>query len=137
MTLDEFLCAKNQIRADGPNEFTTSAEEIATILMQEMNITSFRQLRVLRTCGDYCIVRLNETDTGLIDPDCNLAGYYIGEALVIDQDHRRQDLSIPLILTALPQRPIPNGRKVSAAGEAALRKAWRVANGHENCQWWE
>ena len=64
-----------------------------------------------------------------------VVGCYFGELLAIDPDHKGKNLSTPLILAAIPNRQPPTERKVSAPGLAALRKAWRVANGLENNPW--
>jgi hypothetical protein len=134
MTEDEFLCAGNITRAPA---IYPSATEMAPIILEETGRESFSQFDVVRVCGNFRIIRISATNTGLIDDQNNLVGYYIGEGLVIDCGPARgKDLSVPLILEALPQRAIPTERKVSVAGEAALSKAWRVANGKEKCQWW-
>jgi hypothetical protein len=75
MTEDEFLCTKNIVRK--PDAFTISAKEMETTILEEMKIQSLSELPVVLTCGDYRIVRLGETDTGLIDRNCNLVGYYM------------------------------------------------------------
>ena len=138
MTQDEFLCAKNLTREPALNADATSAKLMGATILDESKIKSFGLYLVLRTCGDFRIIRLNDTDTGLIDRNSDLVGYYIDEGLRIDYGPaRRQDLSVPLILAALPNRAPPTRRKVSAEGEAALRKAWRVANGMQKCKWWD
>jgi hypothetical protein len=135
MTEDEFLCTHNITQK--PNATGISAAEMEILILQQMNAQRFSQFPVVRVCGNFRIIRLAEGDTGLIDDQDNLVGYYIGEGLLIDPGPAsKQGLSVPLILEALPQRPRPTRRKVSEAGEAALRKAWRVANGKEECKWW-
>jgi hypothetical protein len=135
MTEDEFLCAHNIIRESDVSSM--SAADMGTTILQENGAQSFCHFPVLRVCGNFRIIRLSATDTGLIDDQHNLVGYYIGEGLVIDSGPASgRALSVPLILEALPQRPPPTHRKVSIAGEAALRKAWRVANGKQQCEWW-
>ena len=115
MTQDEFLCAKNLTREPAPNADATSAKLMGATILEESKIKSFGLYLVLRTCGDFRIIRLNDTDTGLIDRNSDLVGYYIDEGLRIDcGPARRQDLSVPLILAALPNRAPPTRRKVSA-----------------------
>jgi hypothetical protein len=135
MTEDEFLCTHDIIQQ--PNANGISASEMGAIILREMNVQSFSGFPILRVCGNFRIIRLAAGDTGLIDDQDNLVGYYIGEGLLIDPGPAsKQGLSVPLILDALPQRPLPTRRKVSEGGEAALRKAWRVANKKEKCTWW-
>jgi hypothetical protein len=131
------MCQKSNTRARPPNADATSAKLMGATILEE-SIKSFGLYLVVRTCGDFRIIRLNDTDTGLIDRNSDLVGYYSDEGLRIDcGPARHQDLSVPLILAALPNRAPPMRRKVSAEGEAALRKAWRVANGMQKCKWWD
>src|SRR6516225_2258841 len=97
MTQDEFLCAKNLTREPAPNADATSAKLMGATILDESKIKSFGLYLVLRTCGDFRIIRLNDTDTGLIDRNSDLVGYYIDEGLRIDcGPARRQDLSVAL-----------------------------------------
>jgi hypothetical protein len=132
---DEFLCTQNLERA--PAVAAISAAEMGPLILEETGRPSFAQFETVRSCGEnFRIIRLSTTDTGLIDRGGNLVGYYIGEALVIDPGPARgQKLSIPLILDAVPNRPLPGQRKLTPLGENALRAAWRVANGNEDCPW--
>lgn len=57
-----------------------------------------------------------------------IVGFYFGESLAIVDAHQGKSLGTPMILAAAPLRSVPFKRIVSNAGEAALRKAWRVAN---------
>ena len=113
-----------------------AADEVEATILAEMELDNLNRLLVLGQYGAYRIIALNSTDTGLIDANDRLVGYYIGEALVIEEKARGQGLSVPLILHAVPNRPVPTRRKLTAAGEAALRKAFRVANGTEENPWW-
>jgi hypothetical protein len=66
MTQDEFLCAKDLTREPAPNADATSAKLIGATILEQSKIKSFGLYLVLRTCGDFRIIRLNDTDTGLM-----------------------------------------------------------------------
>ncbi len=55
--------------------------------------------------------------------------------MVIDPAVRGKKLSVPLVLGAVAEREFRGSRKLTTYGEAALRKAWRVANGMEKNPW--
>ena len=80
--------------------------------------------QVSHQSGDFLLVRAGE-----------VVGLYVGESLALHPEHRGRGLSTPLILAAVPHRPLPSKRILSSAGERALRKAWRVANGIEPNPW--
>lgn len=56
-------------------------------------------------------------------------GIYFGQVLSVDPTHGKRGVATAMILTAVKYRPKPSSRSVSEAGAAALRRAWRVANG--------
>ena len=64
-----------------------------------------------------------------------LVGFYEGETIAISREHRGHQLSVPLILAAVVDRPIPTGRKLFTGGKIALTRAWRVANGLDDNPW--
>jgi hypothetical protein len=108
MSEDEFLCSGNLVRE--PDAFVSiSAGDMATSILEDTGCQSLREFPVIQVCGDFRIIRLSALDTGLIDNDCNLVGYYIGEGLFIDDDARGRGLSVPLILAALLNRVCPPG----------------------------
>ena len=111
--------------------------DVARELLEQWDfITTLSDLPVIRQCGDFVVVRLGSLDTGLLDKSGALVGYYVGDGLLIEGTAVGKGLSVPLILAALPNRPVPSERTVTSRGEAALRKAWRVANGCDASPWW-
>lgn len=65
----------------------------------------------------------------------DVVGFYYTDLIKIHDDHLGKKLSVPLILQAVPHRPPPLPRTLSAEGRAALTKAWYVANGHAPDPW--
>lgn len=129
LTEAEFLCEANLVH-HAPAFI--SAQDFAPML-EGIDLGS---LPVCRENNDWKIVRCSPTDTLLLTSKNELAGVYIGDALVINECARGQGLSVPLILFAVVERPLPNDRKVTDLGEKALRKAWQVANGLTPSPWW-
>lgn len=64
-----------------------------------------------------------------------LVGYYSGEGLAVDDAHWGHGLGPALVITAAPYRNLPPHRRVTAAGDKALRRAWRIANGLDPAPW--
>jgi hypothetical protein len=62
-------------------------------------------------------------------------GCYWGEQLAISPDHQGKKLSVPLILLAVAERPLPAKRTMSKNGKKALTSAWKVANGKATNPW--
>jgi len=71
------------------------------------------------TFGDLLLLQWNESGW---EPK----GCYVGEALLIDRTVRGLGLSTELILRCCLHRKLPDSRKLSQAGHAALSKAHRV-----------
>jgi hypothetical protein len=122
----EFLGGTNLKTVEFANAIPTS--DMARLLLEELGLSTFSSLPVIRQCGDFAVIRLGSLDTGLLDKNGTLVGYYVGNGLLIEGTAVGKGLSVPLILAALPNRPVPSERNVTNEGEAALRKAWRVAN---------
>jgi hypothetical protein len=133
LTEAEFLCEGTLIRE--PVAFV-SMPVLAAAILAATNQTHFSKFKVLQNCEEFRIIRLSKLGCGLVDKDNQLVGAYFEEALVIDKPARGKGLSVPLILHAIRDRSPPAARNLSVAGEGALRKAWRVANGLENSRWW-
>jgi hypothetical protein len=72
--------------------------------------------------GNADLLLLEETRDGWIPVGC-----YVFEALIITPRARRKGLSTELILRCSQHREVPNSRKLSQAGHAALSKAHRIA----------
>jgi hypothetical protein len=62
-------------------------------------------------------------------------GFYIGELLAIHPEHFGKKIGPALVLATSPARHPPDRRKVTPNGNAALRRAWRYANGLEAPPW--
>ena len=115
-----FLCdGARTDNVDNPMAF-----ELGASLVVE---SGYHFLRSLRDGYELHQVNGQHDDIVLV---CNgeVVGSYLGESLAVHPAHQRRGLSTPMILAAAPLRPPPCKRIVSVAGEAALRKAWRVAN---------
>src|SRR5947207_2367694 len=129
-----FLCDGHLTRKGDAN--FVPFEIVAQGAFSASGLNSFKQFPAVRYCGKYRIVRLERTATALVDERDELVGYYLGEGLAIREDGRGLLLSVPLILDAIPDRPVPTHRSVSELGERALRCAWRVVHGQAKCDWW-
>ncbi len=127
----QFLCDGNRTDT-GPSQLTVEivAEAFASIDFD------YKQARLLCDYGIYKVIGLDiRGDTALLDQSYNPVGFYTGNDIVLDASVQCKGLSVPLILFAVRDRVLPKSRAVSVAGERALRKAWRVANG-EPSPWW-
>lgn len=127
LSLEEFMCGDgNTIHESPPGVFEVSSEAVRPFVGQE-----------LRRLDDHYTV--NELQTGEGDVallcDGDLVGYYCGPTIAIAESHQKKDLSVPMILEAVKNRPAPTARTHSTAGRNALRKAWRVAHGEEPNPW--
>jgi len=127
MTEDEFLCAdaRELLPAD-PNAF----ENIRPVLSSMIG-------PLIRNLGSgYSIHHVsNQLGDVILMHKHAPVGCYLGELLAIDDAHKGNALSVPLVLSAVAHRETPLQRKVSDPGLAALRKAWRVANNIETDPW--
>ncbi len=124
----DFLC-------DG-NRTTTSSNPLGfSMLLPMVQQYLGAEIRALNDSG-YTIHRvdINEGNVALVY-NGGIVGFYHDEVLEVRHDHQGKGLSVPLVLEAVPYREAPIKRTVSAAGEAALRKAWRVANSLEDNPW--
>jgi hypothetical protein len=133
LTEAEFLCDGTLSRE--PEAFV-SMPILAAAILAATNRSDFSEFQLLQHCGELRIIKLSKLGCGLVDRDNQLVGAYFDEVLVIDKPARGKGLSVPLILHAIRDLSPPAGRTLSKAGEAALRKAWRVANGLEHSGWW-
>lgn len=125
---DQFLCEGHITRVP---EAMSDFDSLAAMLMgQDLTANT-----LLRDLGSWKIVRFGQSDALLLDDRGNLQGLYIGDALMLGKPALGRGLSVPLILAAVELRPPPTERILTRAGEAALRKAWRVANGKEDSPW--
>lgn len=121
LTLDEFLGGANPVTAPAdPGAFTGLAGLFDTMIG-----------RHLRSLGQGYTVHQFAQQNGdvLLVLNGVLVGFYVGETLAIHPEHQGRNLSVPLILAAVPDRDLPTARTFSPGGLAALTKAWRVANG--------
>lgn len=82
----------------------------------------------------YTLASISSGDIVLLS-DEQPVGFYIGEALNIQDAHKGRKLSVPLILEAVKYRPVPTERKFSLAGFRSLTFAWDVANGKRQNPW--
>lgn len=126
LTFDEFLCGNAEIRKDSlPLAFQGLKDELLHDIGEKVrDVEQFALHRMKSDQGDVVLLYQGE-----------VAGYYVGEALAIDDKFRCRGLSIPLILEAVKHRPPPTKRQMTEAGKAALTKAWRVANGELPNPW--
>lgn len=86
--------------------------------------------------GGYAINEsLNAPEDAFATLNGVLVGYYCDEGLALANGHTRKRLGPALILAASSKRQPPTRRKVTAKGDAALRRAWRYANGLEKPPW--
>lgn len=127
LTQAQFLCDGARTEdLDNPLAFS-----LLEMTLQTMTLVP---VRVLNADYELHAVEDQPGDIVLIHKG-DIVGGYLGESLAIDDDHQDLGLSTALILAAAPHRPAPIKRIVSKAGERALRKAWRVANGQAPNRW--
>lgn len=126
LTEAEFMCSGNIVKTAG------AGVGLDQNMLGELDLLS---LPVLRDLYDWKILAASPTDALLVNADGELRGVYIGELLMIGCGAEGKGLSTSLILAATANREPPTNRKVTAFGEAALRKAWRVANGLDTNGW--
>jgi len=62
-------------------------------------------------------------------------GCYWGEVLAVAEEHMGKKLSVPLVLAAVSERPLPKQRKLSPGGKKALEYAWMVARNKVENPW--
>lgn len=123
----QFLCdGARTVTADNPLAF-----DQGLLLIKELGYKFLRDLgsgyelhQVCGEPGDFVLVK-----------DSEVVGFYSGQSLALHPQHRGRGLSTPLILAAAPHRSLPSKRTVTAAGERALRRAWRVANNLASNLW--
>ena len=123
----DFICESNLSRAPAnPSSFDNVRDILQSMIGAHV-----------KTLGNgYEIFEvLNQSEDLILVFNGAAVGCYFGELLAIDSPHKGKALSVPLILAACPRRNLPTSRKVSEPGEAALRKAWRVANSLETNPW--
>lgn len=96
-------------------------------------------LSVLRSNSGYAVVVLDDRagNVAAITPDGDEAGYYVGEWLIVHDEHRCRGLAVAMVLWAYHFRQeLPLKRSLSRGGRAALTAAWAVANGKKDNPWW-
>jgi len=123
----DFLCDGNRETASAS---PTTFDAIAPILKNLRH----KYLKDLG-CGYKLHEIVGRSGDILLLHEGEIVGCYLDELLAIHNDHRGRELSTPLILAAITERPLPKKRIVSREGERALRKAWNVANGKRASRW--
>lgn len=124
MTEGQFLC-------DGAR--TEDVENPLAFMLAESAITGLPRAPLRALSKDYALEMIaGQPGDIVLTHHGKVVGIYLGESLAIEDDQIGKGLSTPMILAAVAARPAPTKRIVSAAGERALRKAWRVANGAPN-----
>lgn len=127
ISLDAFLCGEaNTPKSDVPNPFA----QIAPMLQDQVGPE-------IRSLGSgYALHRMKDSAANvLLTASGRIVGCYWNDILSIDDDHQSRGLSVPLILEAIKHRELPKEQKLSAAGKAALKYAWEVANGKRENPW--
>ncbi len=129
MTLEEFLSFNGVFYPSTEMLF----EEYVRIVQNGFEISPAKYL------GDGYTLHymIDDRSNVVLCKDSNVVGVYIGEAVVIENHHRRKGLSVPLILLAAQHRSPPKCRKLTMAGEKALTCAWKVANCMAESPWWK
>ena len=127
LTEDEFLCSDNRtlLPAD-PHAFENIRDLLSSMIgpcIRSLG-SGYAVHHVSNQLGDVVLIYQGKP-----------IGGYLGELLAIDDAHKGKALSVPMVISAVPNRQLPLQRKVSDAGLAALRKSWRVANSIEQNPW--
>jgi hypothetical protein len=127
VALADFLCTGNCTLASAdPLAFHASSSTVEPFVGA-----------AVRTLGQGFVLRRLSSDPGdaAITSNGVLLAFYFGELLAVDPAYAGPKLSVPLVLFAAPNRPLPSKRSVSPAGLAALTRAWKVANGQLTDPW--
>ncbi len=127
LTEAQFLC-------DGARDGDLDNPLAFSLLEMALENLPLAPVRTLNADYELHVVVGQPGDTVMLHKG-EVVGGYLGESLALRDDHQRIGLSTALILAAVPYRPAPIKRTVSNLGEAALRKAWRVANGKAPNPW--
>jgi hypothetical protein len=127
LTLSEFLCDGKCSGEDQDTDVFGMLHTNATKAQGEIIRDLGQGYTVLAVDGVPGNVRL--AHEGL------LVGFYEGETIAISRQHQGHQLSVPLILAAVVDRPLPTSRKLFTGGKIALKRAWRVANGLDDNPW--
>lgn len=127
LTLDQFLCTQNLSIAEADaNTFHFHAPLFKHLVGPKVRTLNYgydlHQLGPF--LGDIALLYKGQ-----------LAGFYHSQVLAIDPGHASKQLSVPLILAAVPHRALPTARLLSPAGRVALERAWEVANDLRTNPW--
>lgn len=127
LSLDDFLCASNCTdSSDVINPFSGLEAEFSSRIGP--------QIRLLGMVYSIHEVAHSSGDTLLLC-DGKVVGFYSGDTLAIADEHQKKGLSVPLILAATRDRPVPTKRMLTQDGKKALTYAWNVANGFVKNPW--
>ena len=125
LSLKEFLCEdSNEVTPEPADLFDGISKSIrmGKILSQDQNGYSI------------CEIKDNSNSVVLLHNGI-IVGFYLGESLMMKKEYKGKCLSVPLVLNAVKNRPLPKKRILSEGGKAALTCAWQVANGKRPNLW--
>lgn len=127
LSLDTFLCASACVAAaEDPGAFDLVGPIVAYLVADHF-----------RSLGEGLALHHMTSgpgDVGLLS-GATLIGFYFDDLLAVNPAYAGRRLSLPVILAAVPCRPVPERRSLSPAGRASLAFAWRVAHGFERNPW--
>src|SRR5665213_4297266 len=117
ISLEEFLCRENiDFQEAGMDPFDQLREE---------DISGFVGANICEIGAGYSICYHAQTMSAVfLVHDGKPVGFYIGDLISINPSHRREALSVPMILHATRQRACPLKQTLTNAGLSALTKAW-------------